>query len=362
MSRNVSLLNSVFASDAETVVPISPAVGIPYRNPNLTSGKAGQGWPFSTVVDSADFNELMFRVTGLMDFVEKTGGIIWSPLTDYPVGAFVRDEQLIFWEATQASGPNNGGSQNPYIGSQYWKVAEIGRVQDTNSITLSIVNQVLAATLRLAASSGLSVGADGVRVALNPSLTNAIKIVNGGLLVETVSGEDIRYMQQQTVFFDGTGVVCCGDWNIGEWEDSNEWPLIWDHGDLSIGKTAGFPDWSKAQIVKELPFIAVHSGFLIITSNIGSSKNCAYEINGITISQCEEGDNVIINTTIPINAGDSFNVVRPASFVLAADLSEVLPTNNIFIYYVPMIGPEDNMSTTIDCGEWNNEENNPSKQ
>lgn len=262
MSRNVSLLNSVFASDAETVVPISPAVGIPYRNPNLTSGKAGQGWPFSTVVDSADFNELMFRVTGLMDFVEKTGGIIWSPLTDYPVGAFVRDEQFIFWEATKASGPNNGGSQNPYIGSQYWKVAEIGRAQDTNSIVLSIVNQVLTATLRLAASSGLSVGVDGVRVALNPSLTNAIKIVNGGLLVETVSGQDIRYMQQQAVFFDGSGVVCCGDWNIGEWEDSNEWPLIWDHGDLSIGS-------------------------------------------------------------------------------------------------VSMIGPEDNMSTIIDCGEWNNEENQP---
>lgn len=188
MSRNVSLLNSVFASDAETVVPISPAVGIPYRNPNLTSDKAGQGWPFSTVVDSADFNELMFRVTGLIDFVEKTGGIIWSPLTDYPVGAFVRDEQLIFWEATQASGPNNGGSQNPYAGSQYWKVAEICRVQDTNSIDLSFVNQVLTAALRLAPASGLNAGVDGVRVELNPSVTNAIKIVNGGLLVEDAGG------------------------------------------------------------------------------------------------------------------------------------------------------------------------------
>ena len=349
MSRNVSLLNSVFASDAETVVPISPAVGIPYRNPNLTSGKAGQGWPFSTVVDSADFNELMFRVTSLMDFVEKTGGIIWSPLTDYPVGAFVRDEQLIFWEATRASGPNNGGSQNPYIGSQYWKVAEIGRVQDTNSIALSIVNQVLTATLRLAASSGLSVGPDGVRVALNPSLTNAIKIVNGGLLVETVSGEDIRYMQQQTVFFDGTGVVCCGDWNIGEWEDSNEWPLIWDHGDLSIGKTVGFPDWTKAEFVKQLPVTAPKAGFFYIINDTGDRLFIV--INDCVVLRIWDNSNSMSSTNCMVSKGDVLTT-QPIH-----DLTMEWPdTAALTIVFVPMIGPEDNMSTTIDCGEWNNEQ------
>ena len=355
MSRNVSLLNSVFASDAETVVPISPAVGIPYRNPNLTSGKAGQGWPFSTVVDSADFNELMFRVTGLMDFVEKTGGIIWSPLTDYPVGAFVRDEQLIFWEATKASGPNNGGSQNPYIGSQYWKVAEIGRVQDTNSIALSIVNQVLTATLRLAASSGLSVGPDGVRVALNPSLTNALKIVNGGLLVETVSGEDIRYMQQQTVFFDGTGVVCCGDWNIGEWEDSNEWPLIWDHGDLSIGKTVGFPDWTKAELVKQLPVTAPKAGFFYVFNNSDSGQIFII-INDHIVIKDFDNQYGVSNTNYMVSKGDVLTTqpIKTLSPSWPAD-----PTGAFTIIFVPMIGPEDNMSTTIDCGDWNNEENQP---
>ena len=353
MSRNVSLLNSVFASDAETVVPISPAVGIPYRNPNLTSDKAGQGWPFSTVVDSADFNELMFRVTGLMDFVEKTGGIIWSPLTDYPVGAFVRDEQLIFWEATQASGPNNGGSQTPYIGSQYWKVAEIGRVQDTNSIVLSIVNQVLTATLRLAELSGLSIGPDGVRVALNPSLTNAIKIVDGGLLVETVSSEDIRYMQQQTVFFDGTGVVCCGDWNIGEWEDSNEWPLIWDHGDLSIGKTVGFPDWTKAEFVTQLPVTAPKAGFFYIMNNVNGIAN--FIVNDKLIVKDADGNAVSVSSYM-VSKGDVLTTepVVPVSAEWWTPNTAVLN-----IVFVPMIGPEDNMSTTIDCGEWNNEENQP---
>lgn len=353
MSRNVSLLNSVFASDAETVVPISPAVGIPYRNPNLTSGKAGQGWPFSTVVDSADFNELMFRVTGLMDFVEKTGGIIWSPLTDYPVGAFVRDEQLIFWEATKASGPNNGGSQNPYIGSQYWKVAEIGRVQDTNSIALSIVNQVLTATLRLGASSGLSVGTDGVRVALNPSLTNAIKIVNGGLLVETVSGEHIRYMQQQTVFFDGTGVVCCGDWNIGEWEDSNEWPLIWDHGDLSIGKTVGFPDWTKAEFVKQLPVTVPKAGFFYMINNLENYLNIF--INDKLVLTGNDGGICQVSNYM-VSKGD---VLTTEPLVVPSTEWYGTAGEVLNVVFVPMIGPEDNISTIIDCGEWNNEENQP---
>lgn len=348
MSRNISLLNSVFASDAKTVVPISPMVGIPYRNPNLTSDKVGQGWPFSTVVDSADFNELMFRVTGLMDFVEKTGGIIWSPLTDYPVGAFVRDEQLTFWEATRASGPNNGGSQSPYVGSQYWKVAETGRVQDTDSIDLSIVNQVLTATLRLAPASALSVGTDGVRVALNPSPTNAIKIVNDGLLVETVSSEDIHYLQKQTVFFDGTGVVCCGDWDIGEWEDSNEWPLIWDHGDLSIGKTVGFPDWTRTEFVKQLPVTAPKAGFFYVYNN--TDNTIFIVINDCVVLRDGDTTESMSNTSFMVSKGDVLTT-QPMF-----DLTDQwVDTSVLTIVFVPMIGPEDNVSTIIDCGEWNNE-------
>lgn len=113
----------MFASSARTTIPPTPTVGIPYRKPTLTASEASDGWPFSTVVDSANFNEVMYRVTTVLDFIEKNGGITWSSLTDYPVGALVRDDSFTFYEALQASGPNNGGSKIPSASPTYWKVA-----------------------------------------------------------------------------------------------------------------------------------------------------------------------------------------------------------------------------------------------
>ena len=132
ISRTVSLAGLIFGSSATVIppTPASPNVGTPYRNTNLNKTTAGNGWPFATVVDSADFNELMYRITTVLDAIEVQGILFWSAATDYVTGSIVRQTDGStekFFEALQASGPNSGGEQEPInnIGT-YWKEASIG--------------------------------------------------------------------------------------------------------------------------------------------------------------------------------------------------------------------------------------------
>lgn len=131
--RTVSLAGLIFGSSANTTIPASPNVGTPYRNTNLNKTTTGNGWPFATVVDSADFNELMYRITSVLDAIEVQGILFWTSATDYVEGSIVRrtvGTTEKFFEALQASGPNSGnGSQDPSqletIGV-FWKEASLG--------------------------------------------------------------------------------------------------------------------------------------------------------------------------------------------------------------------------------------------
>lgn len=131
IQRTVSLGGLIFGADANTTIPASPNVGVPYRNTSLSKLLAASGWPFATVVDSADFNELMYRITTVLDAIEVQGILFWSAATDYVTGSIVRrtvGSTEKFYEALQASGPSSG-TRDPAdlanIGT-YWKEASIG--------------------------------------------------------------------------------------------------------------------------------------------------------------------------------------------------------------------------------------------
>ena len=131
IARNVSLAGLIFGSNANTTIPASPNVGTPYRNTVLNKTTAGSGWPFATVVDSADFNEIMYRITSVLDAIEVQGILFWTEVTDYVAGSIVRrtvGTAEKFYEALQASGPASGPRDPADLANigVYWKEASIG--------------------------------------------------------------------------------------------------------------------------------------------------------------------------------------------------------------------------------------------
>lgn len=117
----------VFAADAQTTVPANPVPGVPYRDPVNGTSTIRQGWPFQRLVNSAEFNEVMYRVTALLDVVNKTAGLAWSEEVDYQgpgaaqAPSFVASTDGNLYVALQASGPNSGGPKDPATGNTaYW--------------------------------------------------------------------------------------------------------------------------------------------------------------------------------------------------------------------------------------------------
>lgn len=103
-NRTVTL-TGVFAEDASTTIPGSPVSGASYRNTAMTSTVVGKGWPFKTIVDSANFNQAMFEYSSVTSQVEKYGFLPWSNLTNYVKGSVCLGSDGTLYRAKQATGP-----------------------------------------------------------------------------------------------------------------------------------------------------------------------------------------------------------------------------------------------------------------
>ena len=202
MARDYSLKGLLFASAATTGIPASPVTGVPYRNASLTSGVAGNGWPFGVIVDSADFNEMMYKITSLLDYIEKTGALVWSQYTDYVIGSLVRDDSFNFWEATAASGPNNGGYATPTIGSASWKIAKFNFYGGGEKIVFNTTNYTAAANDCVFCRNG------GITVSMpaSPKNNDRIRIVTsssvGSSSTVTISATKIQQTGVTTILMD----------------------------------------------------------------------------------------------------------------------------------------------------------------
>ena len=117
----------IFAADAQTNIPANPVPGVSYRDPVSGVSTIGLGWPFQRLVNSAEFNEVMYRITSLLDVVSHTSVLAWNEQVDYQAAGAAQTPSVVastngnLYVALQASGPNSGGPRDPAVGnSAYW--------------------------------------------------------------------------------------------------------------------------------------------------------------------------------------------------------------------------------------------------
>lgn len=112
----------IFAEDASTTIPPVPIQGVSYRDPAAGPASAPDGWPFFEKVNSAEFNQLLFQYSSLLDIMDKQGVLGWTDLNDYDSPALVYGSNglLYFW--LQESGPGTGaGVKDPVSQPSYWQ-------------------------------------------------------------------------------------------------------------------------------------------------------------------------------------------------------------------------------------------------
>lgn len=112
----------VWASDAETTLPIVPLPGVAYRNASYSQSENEDGEKYDSIPDSANFNQVMFIITSYIDTIDKHGTVGWSNAVDYNVPAFTWADDGFFYFALQSSGPTTtikdpSGDLNP----DYWE-------------------------------------------------------------------------------------------------------------------------------------------------------------------------------------------------------------------------------------------------
>lgn len=119
-TRNVKS-PGVFASAANTAIPPVPIAGVSYRDPVSGAAAVADGWPFAERVNSAEFNELMYRWTALLDILDRQGLLGYTNLVDYAVNAVVMGSDGLQYQAVLANGPATS-LQDPVTASAYWRV------------------------------------------------------------------------------------------------------------------------------------------------------------------------------------------------------------------------------------------------
>jgi hypothetical protein len=112
----------VWGADASTSIPPSPLAGVAYRNTALTTGQTRGGWAFDTLVDSAKFNETMFRYGSLLDILDNQGVLGWSDQVDYAVPALVWGSDGALYRCLLASGPSSTVRDPVSAPAGYWDV------------------------------------------------------------------------------------------------------------------------------------------------------------------------------------------------------------------------------------------------
>lgn len=110
----------VFAEDASTTIPPVPITGASYREPD-SDQNIGNGWPFGQLVNSARFNQIMYKLTRLIKGVDEQGILSWSSATDYGVDAVVTGSDGQEYVSILASGPSGAGAQDPVSAPTYWR-------------------------------------------------------------------------------------------------------------------------------------------------------------------------------------------------------------------------------------------------
>ena len=116
----------IFAENATTTIPNPPTVGVAYRNTATNAANIQQGWRTKTIEDMAIYNQILNLYSSVLQQCDSHGVPGWCDLVDYSVPAFVWGSDGNFYYAVSASGPNNGGAQDPVFDgtNTYWALVD----------------------------------------------------------------------------------------------------------------------------------------------------------------------------------------------------------------------------------------------
>lgn len=95
----------IFANAGTTTIPPVPVTDTTYRDAALTEAAVENGWPYNKIVNSAEFNQILYLYSALLADVDTWGIAGWSDQVDYAQGAWVRGSDGETYRATSASGP-----------------------------------------------------------------------------------------------------------------------------------------------------------------------------------------------------------------------------------------------------------------
>lgn len=120
--NRITQVGGVWANEAPDVTQ-TPTSGVTYADSTLNTSDIERAWPFSIIVASNQFNEIMRRMTILLVQMEQQGVLSYSVLTDYPIGAFAMGSDGILYHALIPSGPASTVRDPVGDVSTTWEVA-----------------------------------------------------------------------------------------------------------------------------------------------------------------------------------------------------------------------------------------------
>ncbi len=127
MADRTDSLNGWVWANGAVDPPAVPVTGVTYATSDLTQTVVEAGWPYNQIANGADFNEMMGRITSLIENIEKYGVLTWCPTITYQTGAMVIASNDIAYRAVQSN-----LNQDPISDTTgaYWErlYGDIGRI------------------------------------------------------------------------------------------------------------------------------------------------------------------------------------------------------------------------------------------
>ena len=109
-----------WAKNANVNIPQPPIPGQPYRNDQVTQGEFETGQRYAAIIDSSQWNQLLWLFTGLLLQVEKYGVLPYSRLTDYDVGSICIGPDSAIYQALQSNGPGTANGVRLTNNTAFW--------------------------------------------------------------------------------------------------------------------------------------------------------------------------------------------------------------------------------------------------
>lgn len=118
MANRTTVTGGVWAKNAADV-PGTPIGGTAYAKSGMSQSDIEAGQKFDRVFPSSDYNEILRRLTTLMDMLEKNGVLPWCATTTYSAGAECKGSN----GRTYYSLAGNNAGNDPTATSGYWALS-----------------------------------------------------------------------------------------------------------------------------------------------------------------------------------------------------------------------------------------------